>query len=97
MLAFILMKIIFAIQNQKRGSITYNGHALHEFVPQKTSAYISQDDLHIGELTVRETLDFSALSQGVGSKYGMYCPSVLEVVSLSPSPYLSKLSCCWQI
>lgn len=55
---------------QTKGSITYNGHALHEFVPQKTSAYISQHDLHIGELTVRETLDFSARCQGVGTRYG---------------------------
>ncbi|MCO5565028.1 hypothetical protein L7F22_018698 [Adiantum nelumboides] len=54
-----------------KGSITYNGHALHEFVPQKTSAYISQYDLHIGELTVRETLDFSAQCQGVGTRYEM--------------------------
>ena len=53
-----------------KGLVTYNGHALHEFVPQKTSAYISQYDLHIGELTVRETLDFSAQCQGVGTKHG---------------------------
>lgn len=56
---------------QTKGSITYNGHALREFVPQKTSAYISQHDLHIGELTVRETLDFSARCQGVGTRYEM--------------------------
>ncbi|KAH9312922.1 hypothetical protein KI387_027957 [Taxus chinensis] len=52
-----------------KGSITYNGHALDEFVPQKTSAYIGQHDLHIGLLTVRETLDFSARCQGVGSRF----------------------------
>ncbi|KAG6550030.1 hypothetical protein Mapa_008543 [Marchantia paleacea] len=52
-----------------QGKITYNGHSLHEFVPQKTSAYISQNDLHIGEMTVRETLDFSARCQGVGTRY----------------------------
>ncbi|KAL3688205.1 hypothetical protein R1sor_014514 [Riccia sorocarpa] len=51
------------------GKVTYNGHGLHEFVPQKTSAYISQNDLHIGEMTVRETLDFSARCQGVGTRY----------------------------
>jgi hypothetical protein len=43
---------------------------LNEFVPQKTSAYISQHDLHVGEMTVRETLDFSARCQGVGTRYG---------------------------
>ena len=53
-----------------RGEITYNGHTLNEFVPQKTSAYISQRDLHVGEMTVRETLDFSARCQGVGDRFG---------------------------
>ena len=52
------------------GEISYNGHTLDEFVPQKTSAYISQYDLHIPEMTVRETIDFSARCQGVGSRAG---------------------------
>ncbi|GAB2228064.1 hypothetical protein Droror1_Dr00009894 [Drosera rotundifolia] len=51
------------------GEVTYNGHELNEFVPQKTSAYISQNDVHIGLMTVKETLDFSARCQGVGSRY----------------------------
>ncbi|KAF9593931.1 hypothetical protein IFM89_026174 [Coptis chinensis] len=50
------------------GSVTYNGHTMEEFVPQRTSAYISQHDLHIGDMTVRETLDFSARFQGVGHR-----------------------------
>ncbi|XP_071932486.1 pleiotropic drug resistance protein 3-like [Coffea arabica] len=50
------------------GDISYNGYKLTEFVPQKTSAYISQYDLHNGEMTVRETLDFSLRCQGVGSR-----------------------------
>ncbi|PON68433.1 ABC transporter-like [Parasponia andersonii] len=50
------------------GGISYNGYKLGEFVPQKTSAYVSQNDLHIPEMTVRETLDFSAHCQGVGSR-----------------------------
>ncbi|KAJ0744246.1 putative ABC-type maltose transporter [Helianthus annuus] len=53
------------------GKVTYNGHELHEFVPERTSAYISQYDTHIGEMTVRETLAFSARCQGVGSRYEM--------------------------
>lgn len=53
-----------------KGKITYNGHTLDEFVPQKTAVYISQNDLHVGEMTVRETLDFSARCQGVGTRYG---------------------------
>ncbi|KAJ4823985.1 hypothetical protein Tsubulata_051044, partial [Turnera subulata] len=50
------------------GEITYNGHKFNEFVPQKTSAYISQYDQHISEMTVRETLDFSARCQGIGDR-----------------------------
>ncbi|XP_075488332.1 pleiotropic drug resistance protein 1-like [Primulina tabacum] len=53
------------------GKVTYNGSEMTEFVPQRTSAYISQYDLHIGELTVRETLAFSARCQGVGARYEM--------------------------
>ncbi|KAJ9568577.1 hypothetical protein OSB04_004543 [Centaurea solstitialis] len=53
------------------GEITYNGHALNEFEPRRTSAYISQNDIHVGELTVKETLDFSARCQGVGSRLEM--------------------------
>ncbi|KAK1376037.1 Pigment permease [Heracleum sosnowskyi] len=53
------------------GRVTYNGHEMTEFVPKRTAAYISQHDLHIGEMTVRETLAFSARCQGVGSRYEM--------------------------
>uniref|UniRef100_A0A9I9D4R9 ABC transporter domain-containing protein n=1 Tax=Cucumis melo TaxID=3656 RepID=A0A9I9D4R9_CUCME len=52
-----------------KGEVSYNGHKLKEFVPQKTSAYISQNDVHIGIMTVKETLDFSARCQGVGTRY----------------------------
>ncbi|KAL0427048.1 UNVERIFIED_CONTAM: ABC transporter G family member 32 [Sesamum latifolium] len=58
-------------EDDTAGKVTYNGHALNEFVPQRTSAYISQQDWHIAEMTVRETLDFSARCQGVGYKYDM--------------------------
>ncbi|XVE52142.1 hypothetical protein DITRI_Ditri02bG0098700 [Diplodiscus trichospermus] len=53
------------------GKVTYNGYDMSEFVPQKSAAYISQYDLHIPEMTVRETLAFSARCQGVGSQYDM--------------------------
>ncbi|XP_057431805.1 ABC transporter G family member 36-like [Lotus japonicus] len=53
------------------GEITYNGHKLNEFVPRKTAAYISQNDVHVGEMTVKETLDFSARCQGVGTRYDL--------------------------
>ncbi|ESW34612.1 hypothetical protein PHAVU_001G166300 [Phaseolus vulgaris] len=53
------------------GKVTYNGHAMDEFVPQRTAAYVNQNDLHIAELTVRETLAFSARVQGVGPRYDL--------------------------
>ncbi|XP_050206229.1 pleiotropic drug resistance protein 2-like [Mercurialis annua] len=53
------------------GKVSYCGHDLLEFVPQRTCAYISQHDLHYGEMTVRETLDFSGRCLGVGSRYEM--------------------------
>ncbi|KAI3447489.1 hypothetical protein Pfo_004154 [Paulownia fortunei] len=54
---------------RKSGKITYCGHEFNEFVPQRTCAYISQHDLHHGEMTVRETLDFSGRCLGVGQRY----------------------------
>ncbi|KAK8947857.1 Pleiotropic drug resistance protein 12 [Platanthera guangdongensis] len=51
------------------GEITYNGHKLSEFIPEKTSAYISQNETLIGEMTVKETLHFSERCQGMGDRY----------------------------
>jgi ABC-type multidrug transport system ATPase subunit len=56
---------------QATGKVTYNGHEFHEFIPQRTSAYISQRDIQTAEMTVRETLDFSGRCQGVGSRFEM--------------------------
>lgn len=79
MLKFVLIGIcckgqhgLFFVPAQKQvsGRVTYNGHDMNEFVPQRSSAYISQYDVHIGEMTVRETLAFSARCQGVGTRYG---------------------------
>ena len=53
---------------QVTGEVSYNGYNLEDFVPVKTAAYIGQYDLHIPEMTVRETLDFSACFQGVGNR-----------------------------
>jgi ABC-type multidrug transport system fused ATPase/permease subunit len=52
------------------GEIEYNGVKLSDFVPEKTAAYIDQYDLHVPEMTVRETIDFSARFQGVGNRAG---------------------------
>ena len=59
---------------QFSGRVTYNGHGMEDFVPQRASAYISQHNEHIGEMTVRETLAFSARCQGVGPRYGQSKP-----------------------
>uniref|UniRef100_A0A6N2N7D7 ABC transporter domain-containing protein n=1 Tax=Salix viminalis TaxID=40686 RepID=A0A6N2N7D7_SALVM len=56
---------------QMSGKITYNGHSLNEFVAPRTSAYVSQHDWHVAEMTVRETLEFAGCCQGVGSKFDM--------------------------
>jgi len=61
---------ILRLLDQFSGKVTYNGHGMNEFVPQRTAAYVNQYDLHIGEMTVRETLAFSARVQGVGARYG---------------------------
>ncbi|KAG8056465.1 hypothetical protein GUJ93_ZPchr0002g23043 [Zizania palustris] len=53
------------------GEITYNGHTMDEFVPQRSAAYVSQHDLHMAELTVRETVNFSAKCQGIGYHYDL--------------------------
>lgn len=67
------------ISLQMSGRITYNGHGLNEFVAPRTSAYVSQQDWHVAEMTVRETLEFAGRCQGVGTKHGkpkeMICDS----------------------
>ena len=56
---------------QVSGKITYCGHEFSEFYPERTSAYVSQYDLHNGEMTVRETMDFSRRCLGIGARYDM--------------------------
>lgn len=51
------------------GRISYCGHDLSEFIPQRTCAYISRHDTHHGEMTVRETLDFAGCCLGVGTRH----------------------------
>ncbi|RVW53973.1 Pleiotropic drug resistance protein 1 [Vitis vinifera] len=70
------------------GRVSYNGHGMDEFVPQRSSAYISQYDLHIGEMTVRETLAFSARCQGVGTGYDMLAELSRreKVANIKPDP-----------
>jgi ABC-type multidrug transport system ATPase subunit len=56
---------------QVTGKVTQDGNEMTEFVPERTAAFISQHDLHIGEMTVREMLAFSACWQGVVSLFGV--------------------------
>ncbi|VAH42775.1 unnamed protein product [Triticum turgidum subsp. durum] len=53
------------------GDLTYNGHTMDEFVPRRSAAYVSQHDMHMAELTVRETVNFSAKCQGIGHRFDM--------------------------
>lgn len=52
------------------GKVLYNGRSFDEFVPERSAAYISQVDLHYGELTVRETFEFAAECQSRGYQRG---------------------------
>ncbi|GAB2261691.1 hypothetical protein Droror1_Dr00002688 [Drosera rotundifolia] len=71
---------------QVSGKISYNGHELKEFVPQRTAAYVSQKDQHMGEMTVREVLEFSGCCQGVGFKYEMLLELLRREKSASIKP-----------
>ncbi|KAK4353409.1 hypothetical protein RND71_028927 [Anisodus tanguticus] len=67
-----LLKALAAVPDKDlrvTGKISYCGHELSDFIPQRTCAYISRHDLHHGEMTVRETLDFAGRSLGVGTRY----------------------------
>ncbi|XP_034604276.2 ABC transporter G family member 41 isoform X1 [Setaria viridis] len=70
------------------GEIEYNGLKLNEFVPEKTSAYVSQHDLHVPEMTVRESLDFSARVQGVGWREDVLREVITreEEAGITPNP-----------
>ncbi|WOL19176.1 ABC transporter G family member 45 [Canna indica] len=54
-----------------RGRVTYNGEEVSDSMPHYLSAYIGQHDLHHAEMTVRETLDFSAHIFGTNDAFGM--------------------------
>ncbi|KAK0605737.1 hypothetical protein LWI29_030203 [Acer saccharum] len=74
---------------EKSGNVTYNGHHLHEFHVQRTSAYISETDNHIPELTVRETLDFAARYQGSSEGFAGYMKDLTHLEKerkIRPSP-----------
>ncbi|KAK9802906.1 hypothetical protein WJX73_004507 [Symbiochloris irregularis] len=55
---------------QMSGRVSYNDRTFNQFVPQRTAGYVYQGDNHIGQLTTRETLDFSIRCQGAGLSVG---------------------------
>ncbi|XP_031399616.1 ABC transporter G family member 31 [Punica granatum] len=74
---------------KKTGTIKYNGVELNDFCVQRTSAYISQTDNHIGELTVRETFDFAARCQGASEGFAGYMKDLTHLEkqkNIRPSP-----------
>ena len=50
--------------------MTYDGRTFAEFIPERTSVYVEQEDKHMPELSVRETFNFAALCHGTGGKRG---------------------------
>ncbi|KAL4578715.1 hypothetical protein LXL04_014844 [Taraxacum kok-saghyz] len=62
------LNFAYGISKQVSGNVSYCGHQLFEFIPQRTCAYISPHSLHTGEMTVRETLDFSGRCLGIGAR-----------------------------
>ncbi|KAK4754744.1 hypothetical protein SAY87_008501 [Trapa incisa] len=75
------------------GEVTYNGNRMQEFVPQRTSAYIGQNDVHIPQMTVRETLTFSAKCRGAGTVFDVLAELLKreEMLNIKPDPYIKAL------
>ncbi|KAL1203529.1 ABC transporter G family member 40 [Cardamine amara subsp. amara] len=68
---------------KETGRVTYNSHGMNEFVPQRTAAYIGQNDVHIGEMTVRETLLTLLVSKAlvrVMVSFNLFLVSICDVV-----------------
>ena len=62
---------LVSLSVQIEGSVTYNGRPFSAFQPLRTANYVEQNDTRlIPEMTVRETLNFSARCQGSGLKKG---------------------------
>ncbi|KAG6761775.1 hypothetical protein POTOM_035008 [Populus tomentosa] len=74
------------------GKVTYCGHEFSEFVPQKTCAYISQHELHYGQMTVRETLDFSGRCMGAGTRHQILSELLRreKEAGIKPNPRIRK-------
>ncbi|KAG2441719.1 hypothetical protein HXX76_003334 [Chlamydomonas incerta] len=76
------------------GSVTYNGKTPGtDFVTERAATYVSQQDTHIAEMTVAETLSFASESLGPGLSKGLY--DVMRARELEagvePDPDLERL------
>ncbi|KAK9152794.1 hypothetical protein Sjap_000274 [Stephania japonica] len=77
------------ILDDKSGKITYNGHTIDKFCVLRSSAYISQSDNLIAELTVRETLDYAARFQGASDGFAGFLKDLSRLEkqqNIHPSP-----------
>ena len=70
------------------------------FLPERTSVYVEQEDQHMPELSVRETLDFAALCHGTGRRPGQSSaarPCIMhhgwQLVGHALSRQLCRVSC----
>ncbi|PNW71465.1 hypothetical protein CHLRE_16g655450v5 [Chlamydomonas reinhardtii] len=76
------------------GSVTYNGKTPGtDFVAERAATYVSQQDTHIAEMTVAETLSFASESLGPGLSKQLY--DVMRARELEagvePDPDLERL------
>ncbi|XVF86542.1 hypothetical protein PTKIN_Ptkin18bG0049700 [Pterospermum kingtungense] len=69
------------------GRVTYNGHGMNEFVPQRTASYFCQNDLHIEEMIVRETLAFSSKATK-GQDASLITGYILKIVYQGPREHV---------
>ncbi|GLJ25054.1 hypothetical protein SUGI_0479440 [Cryptomeria japonica] len=53
------------------GTVTYNGENVDKLTAQRVSSYVGQNDVHFGEMTVRETFAFAVSCQGFGTQNEM--------------------------
>lgn len=78
--------------------LTYNGDDFSQFVVQRSAAYVSQIDIHYGELTVREAMEFSARVQRAGLRAPLFeeleCREKEQ--GITPDPLLEAFTKQWQ-
>lgn len=74
--------------------MTYNGRSFKDFRVHRTAGYIEQEDVHMGELTVRETFDFAARCMGADTKKGELSTCIMMRLSRSCWSLLTCSNAC---